>query len=78
LENSYRREGDGVKETTGKSVLWVADDGSYGYGKLLMFDTASWTDEDFNRLDEASDSERVDVAVDIEYQKETGNANLGS
>jgi hypothetical protein len=67
-----------VKETIGKSVLWVADDGSYGYGKLLMFDTESWTDEDFNRLDEASDSERVDVAVDIEYQKEMGNANLGS
>ena len=65
-------------EKTGKSVLWIADDQSYGYGKLLMFDTASWTDEDFKRFDEATDSEKADVAVDIEYQREMENANLGS
>ena len=61
-----------------KKVLWIADDESYGHGKLLVFDTESWTDEDFKRFDEATDREKADVAVDIEYQKEMGNADLGS
>lgn len=67
-----------MKEITGKNVLWIASDQSYGNGKLLLFDTSSWTDEDFKRFDEASDSERADVAIDIEYQKEMEIANLGS
>jgi hypothetical protein len=76
LENSYRREGDGVIE--GKKVLWIADDQSYGYGKLLMFDTKSWSEEDYKRFDEASDSEKMDTAIEIEYEKEKWYANLGS
>lgn len=45
--------------------LWVADDGSYGSGDVGFFDTTDWTGRDFDRLDRAMDSEKLDVALDI-------------
>lgn len=45
--------------------LWVTTDGSYGSGDIALFDTTSWTDEDFNALDEAADSDKQALAVEI-------------
>ena len=59
-----------MAETTGKNVLWVAGCGKFGYGKLLMVDTASWTDEDYKRYEEVADREKWDTALSIEADKE--------
>lgn len=42
--------------------MWVADDGSFGSGDVEVFDVSSWADGDFEKLENASDSERLAVA----------------
>lgn len=44
---------------------WFAEDGSYGSGVTLVVDTTKWTDEDWRDIDDASDSERVWLALEI-------------
>jgi hypothetical protein len=45
---------------------YFAADGSYGCSKgLSVMDTSHWTDEDWQRIDEASDGNRVDIAHEI-------------
>lgn len=65
-----------------KNIMWIAGCGSYGYGKLLMCDTASWTDEDYKRFDEADESQKWETAIAIEQGLEDGEVvileNLGS
>lgn len=48
--------------------LWVSEDGSYGTGLINFFDTTDWTNKDFDRLDRASDSDKLDVARDIAHR----------
>lgn len=45
--------------------LWVSEDGSYGSGLVTFFDTTEWVAKDFDRLDRATDSDKLDVAMDI-------------
>lgn len=47
-------------------TIYFAIDGNYGnaFG-LFTCDTADWTEADWNDIEEASDSERVNVAIAI-------------
>lgn len=48
------------------SHTYFAVDGSYGNGvDILVVDTSSWTEEDWNAVDEASDSERIEIARNL-------------
>ena len=49
---------------------YFAMDGNYGDARgMLMLDTTKWTDEDWDEIEEASDSERVGVAKIINQRK---------
>jgi hypothetical protein len=45
--------------------LWVAQDGSYGCSQIVLVDTTGWNGTDWEELDEARDSQRMEVAVSI-------------
>ena len=45
--------------------LWVSSDGTYGTNKIVLVDTCGWTDADWEKLEDAGDNERIDVAVAI-------------
>jgi hypothetical protein len=45
--------------------LWVSEDGSYGSGDIAFFSTEEWTAREFNELDEAPESEKLEVAMRI-------------
>jgi hypothetical protein len=45
--------------------LWVSEDGSYGSGDIAFFSTEDWTGKDFNELDEAPESEKLETAMRI-------------
>ena len=48
------------------NTYYFAADGSYGCTNgLSVMDTSHWTDQDWQRIDEASDGDRVDVAREI-------------
>lgn len=49
--------------------VWVAADGSWGDAEIKFFNTEKWTQEDFNELDDANDSDRLEVAQVIEYRR---------
>jgi hypothetical protein len=49
--------------------MWVADDGSFGSGEVIEFDTSRWTEEDFGAIEDASDSERLSVAQKINHAR---------
>jgi hypothetical protein len=49
--------------------MWVADDGSFGSGEVIEFDTSRWTEEDFEEVDNASDSERLSIAKRINHER---------
>ncbi len=46
--------------------MWIAPDGSYGQGQVLLIDTTLWDDSDFDELDMASDSQKQYVAEKIQ------------
>jgi len=50
--------------------LWVSEDGSYGSGLVSFFDTTNWTGQDFDRLDNAPDSQKHDLAIRITEMRE--------
>jgi hypothetical protein len=54
-----------------KNKFWVALDGSYGFG-VQTFNTDSWTEKDFDRIEEAHESDRLTIAqaVDAKRKKE--------
>ena len=54
-----------------ENVMWVTDDGSYGSGELLIINTADWTEDELERVSDASDNERAEVAYEIALSKET-------
>ena len=45
--------------------LWVSEDGSYGSGDIAFFSTEEWTGREFNELDEARESEKLETAMRI-------------
>lgn len=48
------------------SNTFFSIDGSYGSGTdILVVDTSSWTEDDWNLIEEASDSERLEVARNL-------------
>ena len=48
------------------NTYYFAADGSYGCTNgLSVMDTSHWTDQDWQRIDEASDGDRVDVAREM-------------
>lgn len=49
--------------------MWVADDGSFGSGDVEEFDTSNWTEEDFQEIDEAGDSNRLQIARRINHER---------
>jgi hypothetical protein len=51
----------------GESVMdaWVAEDGSYGGVPLLQFDSKALTDDQWERLTEISDSDKLDYVKAI-------------
>jgi len=45
---------------------YFAADGNYGEAdELVVVDTTLWSDEDWNEIEEASDSDRPDIAKTI-------------
>lgn len=54
-----------------KNKFWVALDGSYGFG-VQTFNTDKWTEKDFDRIEEAHESDRLTIAqaVDAKRKKE--------
>ena len=57
-----------------RSLVWVARDGSWGSGEVVVIPTKDWTADEVEaanaRLDEASDSERMNVAMEIAAERE--------
>jgi hypothetical protein len=51
------------------SHIWVADDGSFGAGEVVKFDTSRWTAEDFEEVENASDFERLEIAQRIDKER---------
>jgi hypothetical protein len=51
----------------GESVMdaWVAEDGSYGGVPLLQFDSKALTDDQWERLTDISDSDKLDYVKAI-------------
>lgn len=49
--------------------MWVADDGSFGSGEVLEFDTSRWTEEDYETVENASDSTRLSIAKQINHER---------
>jgi len=54
--------------------MWVARDGSWGSGEVVVIPTKGWTTEEVDaanaRLDEAADSDRMKVAMAIAAERE--------
>jgi hypothetical protein len=47
---------------------YFAEDGSYGDAeRLVVMDTSDWTDEEWQKIEEASDWERPAIAQDITF-----------
>jgi hypothetical protein len=54
-----------------KHKFWVGVDGSYGFG-VQTFNTDNWSEKDFDRIEMASDTDRLIIAqaVDAKRKKE--------
>jgi hypothetical protein len=50
--------------------MWVSEDGSYGSGNIVFINTDDWTKDDYNSLDEASDSDKYPLAIGITKMRE--------
>jgi hypothetical protein len=50
--------------------IYFATDGSWGHAEgMIVLDTNTWQEEDFRRVEEASDEDRIDVAFAIANEK---------
>jgi hypothetical protein len=45
--------------------MWVADDGHWGVGELLIVDASKWTDSDYAKIYHTTDFERWETALKI-------------
>jgi len=51
---------------TNNSSSYFAADGNYGSADgMVVVDTTTWSEEDWTQVEEASDSERAQVALDL-------------
>ena len=49
---------------------YFAEDGSYGTAEChRVFDTSEWTREDWQKIEECSDGDRLSLAVDINEER---------
>ena len=62
-----------VMGDNGSTPLWVAEDGSWGQSPVTIFDCHYWTAQDFQDLDDASDSDKVAVAKQISDEANTAH-----
>ena len=52
------------------SNTFFSIDGSYGSAtNILVVDTSSWTEADWTLIEEASDSERLEVAHNLTFKE---------
>jgi hypothetical protein len=49
--------------------LWVSDEGTYGTNGIILVDTEKWIDEDWAQLEECSDWDRMQTAIDIAVKR---------
>ena len=61
-------EGGGMIYTQ-KKLTYFADDGNYGTCDVVLLFTDNWTDQDWLEISEATDSNRIDVAMAIDSRK---------
>jgi hypothetical protein len=55
-------------------AMYFAEDGSFGTAKgIQILDTGKWSEEDWERIDNASDGERAQVARTIANEKREDN-----
>lgn len=54
------------------TLAYFAGDGNYGMenGNFVLVDVSKWTDEDWERIEEASDAARPHIAMSITACKE--------
>jgi hypothetical protein len=45
--------------------IWITDDGSYGTGKAVIVKTNDWTEQDWLRFENATDNDRMAIAIEI-------------
>lgn len=57
--------------------MWVSEDGSYGSGNIVFINTDDWTKDDYNSLDEASDSDKYPLAIGITKMREAQAYTVG-
>jgi hypothetical protein len=55
-----------IEPTTDNSTTYFALDGNYGEAQgMVVVDTTKWSEDDWTQIEEASDSERAQVALDL-------------
>ncbi len=55
-----------IEPTTDNSTTYFALDGNYGEAHgMVVIDTTKWSEDDCTQIEEASDSERAQVALDL-------------
>lgn len=53
------------------NTCWVDSEGGYGFGDVILFDSDSLTDKQWETLGELSDSSRIEYVEAILYGKPT-------
>ena len=55
-----------IEPTIDNSTTYFALDGNYGEAQgMVVIDTTKWSEDDWTQIDEASDSERAQIALDL-------------
>ena len=55
-----------IEPITDNSSTYFALDGNYGEAQgMVVIDTTKWSEDDWTQIEEASDSERAQVALDL-------------
>lgn len=58
-----------------KETLWVADDGSWGSGDILIADVSTWTDEQVNAFDDTANNTDPSIVEVINLLEDTKEVN---
>ncbi len=55
-----------IEPITDNSSTYFALDGNYGEAQgMVVIDTTKWSEDDWTQIDEAGDSDRAQVALDL-------------
>jgi hypothetical protein len=65
----------GTKYEVIKEKLWVADDGSWGSGDILIADVGTWTDEQVNAFDDIANNTDPSIVEVINILEDTKEVN---